>query len=351
MPFLFILSFSAPDVCRIYNVLPVSIATSLKKFNWYGILTEEVFHFMKSEHMSNTKQSTSSRDSLISLISTLQPQEQATLARIIQRWQTRPFAQDTSFDALALLHQFLKLDPRFCDVDTTLLPQGPPVTSFREEQESNLIIPLPSPQTAPMASLHEIIQTRASCYEFSKQALTKVQLSTFLHYSYGVRGWIGAYGQERFPLRTTPSSGGLQTCDLYLITQQVEDLKQSMFYYHPEKHALLELIDYSKRPIRERLARSCAQPQIASAPLICIIVCDLERVTWKYGPRAYRFAHVDAGILAENMYLVTTGMGLHGCAISAFYDDLIHALLNLNGTTQFATLIFTIGFKANESEE
>ena len=48
-----------------------------------------------------------------------------------------------------------------------------------------------------------------------------------------------------------------------------------------------------------RCALDTTWPGYAHAVLV--LVCNLPRVAWKYGDRGYRFAHVDAGVLVQNL--------------------------------------------------
>lgn len=81
------------------------------------------------------------------------------------------------------------------------------------------------------------------------------------------------------------------------------------------------------------------------APIVCIMTCNMKRVLWKYGNRAYRFVHVDTGVLTQNMNLVGTALDLNVCPVAAYYDDSVHDLLQIDGKNEFVSLLFTLGHK------
>jgi SagB-type dehydrogenase family enzyme len=66
-------------------------------------------------------------------------------------------------------------------------------------------------------------------------------------------------------------------------------------------------------------------------------------VEWKYGPRGYRFVHVDAGLACQTLYLVAAALQLRTCAVAAFSDALVNDLLRIDGRREFATLLMPVG--------
>ena len=77
-------------------------------------------------------------------------------------------------------------------------------------------------------------------------------------------------------------------------------------------------------------------------PVLLFVVADVEAPLEKYAMRHYRTMHVDAGVLVQNLYLVTEAMGLAGCAIAGFTDARVASLLNL-ATTQLPVMAFALG--------
>ena len=50
---------------------------------------------------------------------------------------------------------------------------------------------------------------------------------------------------------------------------------------------------------------------------------------WKYGQRGYRYVWIEAGHLAQNLYLVSGALGLASVALGGFFDDEADALLGV----------------------
>ena len=54
-----------------------------------------------------------------------------------------------------------------------------------------------------------------------------------------------------------------------------------------------------------------------------------QRSAAKYGTRATRYVHMEAGHAAENLLLQAVALGLGGVVIGAFYDDQVRQALDL----------------------
>jgi SagB-type dehydrogenase family enzyme len=68
-------------------------------------------------------------------------------------------------------------------------------------------------------------------------------------------------------------------------------------------------------------------------------------MAWRYGERGYRYLHLDAGHVCQNLYLAAEAAGCGVCAIGAFNDEIINELLGLDGEEQFVIYLATVGEK------
>lgn len=306
-----------------------------------------------AEPQSETPPDIHARASLNGVESSIAPQLQQQLARLKPEEQTllahmimRAKPDDNSahqLDAISFIHPYLKAHPLHMDapsqeeIQTIIAP--PMVKTFADAKA----VPLSRDYYPLDIRLDTALQIRSSSHDFSKELLSFQTLSSFLYHAYGVREQKRAYNVRHFPFRLAPSAGGLQPIDLYLVANQVESLDKGLYYYDPVQHALM-LLDEGN--MRYQVVR-CAifQDWVASAPVVLMAVCNMHRILWKYGVRGYRFAHIDTGVLTQNMYLVGTALGLNTCALAAYYDDRIHDLLGIDGRGEFVTLLFVIGDK------
>jgi len=207
------------------------------------------------------------------------------------------------------------------------------------------VVPLPTEYLPVDMPLDKLLQLRTSSHNYGSSPISLATLSTLLRYSYGVKERGRAYNSKAFPFRMAPSGGGLQPIDLYVVANDVTGLEQGLYYFDGLQHALIQL---DKGTVRRRFTQCCImQDWISNAHVVVILSINMARVFWKYGNRGYRVTHMDAGVLTQNLYLVTTALGLSGCAVAGYYDERVNELLEIDGQNEFTALIYTVGNKAS----
>jgi SagB-type dehydrogenase family enzyme len=275
---------------------------------------------------------------LIEQFEELDAEEQAIVGAMIAR-ATRPGRGDARFDAVSFIHRNLESEPAdgaaFDDLESK---KAPPVVKLHRGAET---ISLPRDIVAIDASIVDALERRASSHHFAPDLLTLKELGALLHHSYGVKRYISAYNVARFPVRMAPSAGGLQSIDLHLVANRVEGARAGLYSYDPLAHALV-LLD--EGDMRFKVMHACTmQEWVAHAAVVFIMSCNFSRLEWKYGKRAYRLAHIDSGVLTENMYLIGAALGMTTCAIAGYDDERVNDLLHVDGDSEFATLLFALG--------
>jgi len=70
----------------------------------------------------------------------------------------------------------------------------------------------------------------------------------------------------------------------------------------------------------------------------------VERAKWKYEQRAYRYIYLDAGHIAQNLYLAGEALDLGVCAIAAFFDDEVNRLIGLDGIEETILYMAAVGW-------
>jgi SagB-type dehydrogenase family enzyme len=66
-------------------------------------------------------------------------------------------------------------------------------------------------------------------------------------------------------------------------------------------------------------------------------------MTYRYSERGYRYMFLDAGHVAQNLYLVAKDFNAGVCAIAAYDDEKMNALLGLDGEHQFVIYMASLG--------
>ena len=201
-------------------------------------------------------------------------------------------------------------------------------------------IALPEPDLAQEANLWRLLHQRRSIRDYrSDRPLSQTILASLL---WAAQGITARSGDTYF--RTAPSAGGLYPVETYLSVRSVEGLEAGIYHFRPHRFDLEFLIrgDHSKA----LAAAALYQELIQQAHLTFIWSAVVERGKWKYRQRAYRYIYLDAGHIAQNLYLAAEALGLGVCAIGAFFDHDMNSLMGFDGTRETVIYMASVGFKA-----
>jgi SagB-type dehydrogenase family enzyme len=193
--------------------------------------------------------------------------------------------------------------------------------------------------------LIDVLKQRESIREFETEPVTLEELAILCELTYG---WNRARDVELdggdISFRYAPSAGRLFPLELYLViprfTSDESDNDCDIWHYEPNSHALELIYQVNAAEIRAAFVHF---PQ--SLPVVALLTGIIPRLTWKYGDRAYRYAHLEAGHVGQNLLLAATALNLDACPIVSFYDDAIHDLLDVDGVSEIALYSFFIGHR------
>ena len=84
---------------------------------------------------------------------------------------------------------------------------------------------------------------------------------------------------------------------------------------------------------------------IAQAPVSLVISAVYSRTKRKYGRRGIRYADIEAGCAAQNIFLMAVSLGLDAGIVGAFEDHKVRLLTGAGEESQ-PLLIMPIGYRA-----
>jgi SagB-type dehydrogenase family enzyme len=216
---------------------------------------------------------------------------------------------------------------------------------YKSYPEATQTITLPEPRIGNAGYLWEIISKRRSVRNYSLDpALPLGTLSTLLWATQGITAASG-----KFQFRSAPSAGGLYPIETYLLVRSVEGLRQGFYHFRPLPFDL-EFIkpgDFGRGLAEAALG----QRMIADAQVVFIWAAVVARSKWKYRQRAYRYIYLDAGHIAQNLYLAGAAAGMGVCGIGAFFDDRVNALVGLDGVEETVLYMASVGRPAKQDSE
>lgn len=186
---------------------------------------------------------------------------------------------------------------------------------------------LPSPLPLPPMPLRTALRDRRSHYRFAD--MDALRLSTLLRSAAGPGRTTERPDGRPHTFRMNPTAGGLDSIDLHLVVLRgTGEIGPGTYLFDPHRHVLSRT---GTGPCVDPLESCLVQPQFARrAPFVVILVGRLDRTLINYSERHYRTLHIDAGIAAQNLYLVATALESACCAISGFYDEELSHLLRLD---------------------
>jgi len=169
------------------------------------------------------------------------------------------------------------------------------------------------------AYLELLLSNRRSIREYADSPLTKDVVMKLLWAGQGITGAMGA--------RTAPSAGAFYPLSLYLVAGKVTDLSSGLYKYLPAENSLTQIKD---KDLRSGLAEAAYNQQFIQTASIDIVVAAIyEKTAEKYGTRAERFVHMEAGHAAQNIVLEATALDLGSVTVGGFDDGKVAITLGL----------------------
>jgi SagB-type dehydrogenase family enzyme len=202
------------------------------------------------------------------------------------------------------------------------------------------LINLPEPEDVqmPAMTVRTAIEKRQTLRRYAPQALSTEELSFLLWCTQGVK----QVTPRPVTLRTVPSAGARHAFETYLLVNRTDSVNPGLYRYIALQHSLLEL-NLSPQIVDEVTHACFDQEMIRTSAVTFIWVAVVERMSWRYGERGYRYLHLDAGHVCQNLYLAAENIDCGVCAIAAYNDDQLNEALGLDGEKMFAIYLGSVG--------
>jgi SagB-type dehydrogenase family enzyme len=197
-------------------------------------------------------------------------------------------------------------------------------------------IKLPAPATKGTVSVEEALQNRRSTRRFANRSLELGQISQLLWAADGVNNPQGK--------RTAPSGRATYPMDLYLVAGErgVTGLGPGIYHYNVADQALEPV---AKGEFRPAVAKACnSQAWMTEAPVIFVISGDYKRSEVKNGAKAPLFTHIEAGLIAQNLFLQVEALGLGAGIAGGMNDQALGQALKLP-QANIPFLVMPVGYK------
>lgn len=207
----------------------------------------------------------------------------------------------------------------------------------------------PAPSSAPLIdlippdeitlgtmSVLEAIEKRRSHRDFSGAAITLEELSFLLWTTQGVQA-VSASGTSS--LRTVPSAGARHPFESYLLVNRVSGLAPGLYHYLAHGHKLCRL-----KTAAQISPYEIEDWQLEEEDALLFMWTIIPyRTEWRYSILSHKMIAIEAGHICQNLYLAATSIGAGVCAIGAFSQAEVDALLAVDGVDEFAIYLARLG--------
>jgi SagB-type dehydrogenase family enzyme len=237
----------------------------------------------------------------------------------------REFMRRTSFEYLQPSDQMMGM------------AQPPLEVAYKKQGRVIDLVPSASIRVGDI-TLREAIEQRESVRKYTDTPLALDELSFLLWSTQGVKRTM----RDLFTFRTVPSAGARHCLETYILANNVEGIDPGLYRYLASTHRLAE--ENPDPHIADSITAVCVNQKFLKDNAVTFIwTADAYRMTWRYGERGYRYMHIDVGHVCQNLYLAAQAVGCGACAVGAFHDDELNALLGIDGEAQFALYLAAVG--------
>lgn len=204
----------------------------------------------------------------------------------------------------------------------------------------------PHELTIGQMPLIEAIRRRRSRREFTSEPLSQEELAFLLWATQGASRTGPGPGDLLWRgfalLRTVPSGGARHTFETYLVVRRVTGLEPGLYRYLPIEHAL-----YLVRPAAEVIPQAAAlwsdRRLLSDSAVVFVWTTIPYRMEWRYGAISPKLIALDAGHVCQNLYLAAEAIGAGTCAVAAYNQKGVDALIGVDGEEEFAIYLAPVG--------
>lgn len=203
------------------------------------------------------------------------------------------------------------------------------------------VVKLPDPKTIrvnPIPVL-DAIAARRSHRRFAPSPLSLEELAFLLWATQGVQRVVR---DGVASLRTVPSAGARHPFETYIIANRVTGLEPGLYRYLPLDHALVFLRADPDLPTQVT-AGCLGQEFVGQAAVVFAWTTIPYRTEWRYSVFSHKVIAMDAGHMCQNLYLACEAIGAGTCAIGAYHQQRMDALLGVDGEEEFTIYLAPVG--------
>ena len=180
-------------------------------------------------------------------------------------------------------------------------------------------IRLPEPRRQGAMSLDAAFAARHSTRALTRDSVDLADVAQLLWAAQGINRADGH--------RTAPAAGGIYALELYVVAARVRGLPSGVYHYR-QAGPLLETVSAGDR-LQAITDSATHQAWQADAAVAVIFASDVQRLGGRFRDRAERYAPMEVGFAAQDVYLEVAALGLGTTFAGSFQDSTMARLVGL----------------------
>jgi SagB-type dehydrogenase family enzyme len=172
-----------------------------------------------------------------------------------------------------------------------------------------------------LIGLEETLVNRRSTRGYTGADLSFNELKAILDFTYHPEHYIEQQMDH------APDYCDLNSVETFIAVTGVTGLEPGCYYYAPHVEELRQI---RFKNFRQELHFLCLGQELGrDAAAVVFHTADLTAAIDRWGDRAYRYLHLDAGHLGQRLNLAAIRLGLGVSGIAGFFDDQVNEVLGI----------------------
>lgn len=189
-------------------------------------------------------------------------------------------------------------------------------------------------------NLQKLLLKRKSVRKYQNKEMTLRELSSILHYSFGVKGNVEIAGRNIYS-RFHSSSGGLYAVEVIIYVNNVKDVDKGFYKYQPVSNTLHLLKVDSTKEVENCFSNNVID--VGNSNIIVFFFNSLENIYLKYGELSLSLMFIETGIMSQNLHINSLNYGYGSCDIGGFNKKGVEKMLGFNGVTENIIYAVSVG--------
>ncbi len=237
------------------------------------------------------------------------------------------------------LKDSIRLAIDFSETDQRTGQPAPPIQKPAPENAQRIdLVPAHDWQGIRNVDVTTALAERRSCRKYGAEPLTLDELSYLLWATQGIK----TMASPSTAFRIVPSAGCRHSFETYICAMNVAGLAVGIYRYLPIENQLVPVAILPD--IGPRIARAALGQGFVGKAAVTFVWTTLPyRMEWRYGLAAHKVIAIDAGHVCQNLYLACAAIEAGTCAVAAYDQEALDALLEVEGEEEFALYLAPVG--------